>query len=145
MCTISRDQRNAYGQAIKCFALTDLGNVQLSAEPGSSSAVELWRRRNAAYFAATGVGIDSLNGAPSILELTKHAFTRLFPRGPEVTTVGVEIAASVERHGRSMPRHLRQLHRAGFSFERLQMVATSPEEPVQSPAASPAACIQVLC
>jgi len=43
-----------------------------------------------------------------------------------VTTVGVEIAA---RLGRNMPRQLRQLYRAGFGFERLQMVATSPDEP----------------
>lgn len=139
MCSISRDPRTAYGQAIKCFSPTDLGNVQLSAEAGSASAAEVCKRRNDAYFFATGnvssiQQHDSMTGATSSLELTRHAFTRLFPRGPEVTTVGVEIAASAERHGRSMPRQLRQLHRAGFSFERLQMVTTS-HEPVRLHAA----------
>jgi hypothetical protein len=149
MCTISRDQRNAYTQVIKCFALTDLGNVQLSAEPGSSPALELSKRRDAAYFVATGTVSsgqqdDSMEGGPSTLELTRHALTRLFPRGPEVTTVGVDIAASVERHGRSMPRSLRQLHRAGFSFERLEMVATSPDEPVRSPCTN-RSCNHAIC
>lgn len=137
-CTLSRDPRTAYGQAIKCFSLADLGNVGLAtaAATAGKPPPDAWRRGDAAYFFGTNanenlstslVSVEPSGQRPSTLELTRRAFTRLFPRGAEVTTAGVEISAAGS-HARQVPRQLRQLHRAGFSFERLQMVATSPDK-----------------
>lgn len=141
-CTLSRDARTAYSQAVQCFSLTDLQNVELAtaaeAVDKPYDGPDAWARGDAAYFFSTNpaenlsqslVMADAPPGmqAPTVSELTRRAFAKLFPRGAKVTTVGVEISATPAQ-AQSMPRHLRQLHRAGFSFERLQMVATSSEE-----------------